>query len=129
MAIAFICIGLFSILIVTFADGGTKKRFAKEGKDVEATVFKVVHSGGYSKYQAKLKYSIDGVEYETSMGTNTPPVEGDKVTIRYLMDDPSQIFIKNDKTRQSITRYLVHIAGFGFIVAGIISGLVQGWFE
>ena len=78
-----------------------------EGNKVEAT------------YKAKIKYTVDGKEYENELGGLSKRSEGQKMKIYYNPSNPSEI----TQTKSIILPIAIIAGGLVAFVAGIISGV------
>ena len=70
-------------------------------------------------YKATVKYTVDGNEYTTELDNVSKYNEGDKVTIYYNPNDPSQVTM----TISMILPIAIIVAGIAALVGGIISGV------
>ena len=92
---------------VTSVEIDTEETTDNEGNKQEAT------------YKVKLKYTVDGKEYENELGGLSKRNEGEKMTIYYNPSDPSQI----TQTKSIILPIAFIAGGIVAFVAGIISGV------
>ena len=131
MTITFILIGLFIVICAIIFDRSDKKRFTKNGAEVDATITKVIPIANSSKYRLELKYTIKGYDFYAGMITSKVYLEGNKITIQYLQDDPSEILIPEveENAKKSISGNILYILGFAFILGGVICGMTMGWLE
>lgn len=75
--------------------------------------------GNYTEasYEVKVKYTVDGKEYEEDLGRFYKRNVGDKMTIYYNPDDPTQI----TQTKGMLIPLIVIALGIASLVGGIIS--------
>ena len=97
MAIGFIIVGLLMLGISTFAfinykeyDGVTNATISKIAKTDDRTAMEEEEDIGYTVY---VDYEIDGKEFKNiELGSYSSDMkEGDKIEIRYDLNDPYQI--------------------------------------
>ena len=70
-------------------------------------------------YLIGLKYSVNGRNYESELGGLSKMEEGEKMTIYYNPNDPSQI----TQTKSLIVPLAMIIAGIAALVGGILSAV------
>ena len=68
-------------------------------------------------YSASIKYTVDGKEYNETLDNVSKYDVGDKVTIYYNPDDPSQI----TQTKSMILPIVMIVGGIAALTGGIIS--------
>ncbi|MBQ3662933.1 MAG: DUF3592 domain-containing protein [Clostridia bacterium] len=70
-------------------------------------------------YLLRIRYTVDGREYESDLSGMSKHEAGDRITVFYDPDDPSRI----TQTKSLIIPLIIIAAGIGACAAGIISGI------
>ena len=116
---------LIIMSILLFVIGNHNKNYIK----IESTVSKVelvkeetTDSEGNTEeaiYDIYVKYTVDGKEYDTELGEMPERKVGDKITIVYNPDNPSEI----SQPSSIILNICLLVGGIVSLVGGIISSI------
>jgi hypothetical protein len=116
---------LIIVSILLFIIGNNNKNYIK----IESTVSKVelvkeetTDSEGNTEeaiYDIYVKYTVDGKEYDTELGEMSKRKVGDKITIVYNPDNPSEI----SQPSSIILNICLLVGGIVSLVGGIISSI------
>ena len=121
----FIPAGLILLIfgVVLFVVNTKNQNYIKtEATVLESKVLEEAHTdvdGNYvdATYSATFKYSVDGKEYTGSLDNVSKFNAGDKMTIYYNPENPSQI----TQTKSLMLPVIIIAAGIASLVGGIIS--------
>lgn len=70
-------------------------------------------------YLLRIRYTVDGKEYEEELPGMSKHAAGDRITVFYDPDDPGRI----TQTKSLLIPLIVIAAGIGACAAGIVSGV------
>ena len=101
----------------------------QNGMDIEAMVISNIvyqHSESSDSYVTVFGYTVDGVDYETQLGTGSTErfPEGSKVPIQYRLDNPKKIVIKGDAKKNAVIEFLMVSGGILLIILSA-SGVID----